>query len=148
MKKLRDDPICQICNYVRMWGERYKSISVSSKPNWAKERPAVQKQRPVPSRKEAHHRGRELDSAAIWPPSSARATPWKARTQAEIHTQEEHTAAGLSVGRGRYRWLHLHLTYSLYIIFEDTMKDKLQKRKCICGAVSLQIQQRSLTQGE
>ena len=31
------------------------SISVSYTPNWAIKRPAVQKQRPAPNRKETHH---------------------------------------------------------------------------------------------
>lgn len=145
-RKLRNDRIRRICNCVRMWGERYASVSVSNKPTWANKRPAMPKQRPAPNRKEAQHWGRAAGVCGhLTPHQCQRPLPgWLGHSLKSTNRRD----TGLSVGRERYRWLYLHLTYSLYIIFENTMKDKLQKLRCIHRALSLQIQQRSLMQRE
>ena len=127
-------------------GERYTSISVSYTPNWAIKRPAVQKQRPAPNRKETHHWGREVGVCGHLTPHQCQGPLHGWLGHSLKSTNRRNT--GLSVGRERYRWLYPHLTYCLYVIYENTMKDKLQKLRCIRGAVSLQIQQRSLIQRE
>ena len=126
-------------------GKIYKYLSQLQA--WlGKQGPAVQKWRPAPNRKETHHWGREVGVCGHLTPHQCQG-PLPGWLGHSLKSKNRRNT-GLSVGRERYRWLYPHLTYSLCVKYENTMKDKLQKLRCIRGVVSLQIQQRSLMQTE
>ena len=90
------------------------------KGNTGKTRNPVQKQRSGPSRKETHPRGTEVSvhrhpiSHQHWGPLTRRLGIHQLGNQPESHKRKEHTAAGFSVRRERYRWFCLHLNYSSF----------------------------------